>query len=109
MTSILSIIEDQLHLGLDNSHENFIVTGFLNRLGFRKQNGIFVNRKIDATTIKRTRDFFNKRNFIFELAENCQNVLHNYETSQQNFQNTIQDALEIKNTIDDEFEDLSIP
>ncbi len=109
MTSTLSIIEDQLHLELDNSHENFIVTGFLNRLGFRKQNGIFVNRKTDAITIKRTRDFFNKRNFIFKLTENCQSVLHNYETSQQNFQNTIQDALEIKNTIDDEFEDLSIP
>lgn len=109
MTSTLSIIEDQLHLKLDNSHENFIVTGFLNRLGFRKQKDIFVNRKTDAITIKRTRDFFNKRNFIFELTENCQSVLQNYETSQQNFQNIIQDALEIKNTLDDELEDLNIP
>ena len=109
MMSILSIVDNNLNLELDDSHDNYIVTGFLNRLSFRKQKNIFVNRKIDAITIKRIQDFFQKRKFGLNLAQDCQNILQNYETSKQNFENSRQEALKIKNTKDDKFEKLEIP
>ena len=107
--STLSIVDNILNLELDDSHKNFLVTGFLNRLGFRKQGEIFVNRKTDALTIKRTQDFFQKRKFEINLRDECQNILQIYETSQANFENSVQEALEIKNTADSEFENLVIP
>lgn len=107
--STLSITSEFLNLELDTTSNNFLVINFLKNLNFKKENNIFVNRKIDAKTIIRIQDFFQKRNLDLILADNCQKSLQDYKNSQQNFENSRQEAIEIKNTSDDEFDKLQIP
>ncbi|MBT4327388.1 MAG: DEAD/DEAH box helicase [Candidatus Nitrosopelagicus sp.] len=108
--SSLSIIDDHLNLKLDTKHDNYIVTGFLcNRIGFRKQGNNFVNRKTDAITIKRIKDFFKNRKFKLNLEENCQNILQEFETGKENFENLSDEALRIKNSSDEEFDNFKVP
>ena len=108
--SSLSITGDHLNLKLDANHNNHVVTGFLyNRIGFRKQGNDFVTRKTDANTIKRVKNFFEKRKFELKLEPNCQNILDEYETGKENFENLSDQALTIKNSPDDGFDNFQVP
>lgn len=105
----LSIVNGFLNLELDALGNTFLVINFLKNLNFKKENNIFVNRKIDAKTIIRIQDFFQRRKIDLILADDCQNIIQDHDTSQQNFENLRQAAFEIKNLNDNKFEELQIP
>lgn len=107
--STLSIVNGLLNLKLDDSSNNFLVINFLKNISFRKENDIFVNRRIDANTLKRIRDFFQKRKYNLILENNCQKILRELEISKQSFENSVKEALEIKNKEDSEFNEIEIP
>ncbi len=105
----ISINENLLNVSLDRNDTNILIPRFLKRKGFKEQNLVWVSRKHDAETIQNIQKYFVNHNVELELDDGCQQTLQIFETTQENFSNLLQEASEIKNRPDEEFEDIVIP
>jgi len=108
--SDIRIHEGTLIVVLDSNHEsNSVIHRFLKRLGFNEKGNEWVRKKIDEKTIVRIKKFIENLNGELVLDEQISSLLQDRTQRIQNFQAQLTEALRIKNTSDESFENINIP
>ena len=76
----LSIANNSLNVELDDHHNRItIIHRFLQRTYFTLRNDVWINSRVDAELITRTRNFIQKRGSNVNLDTNCLTIIQNQQ------------------------------